>query len=243
MEAEQTEKQLVKSIDWAPMLWVILAFASMWATNSFSLSLLVHFAVLEEALAEPLAHLFASLVAYLILSFPVWRDGAESSVSGGDHQLGTMAKKFLIFLAVLIPLSANLLLFLLPSSTDRFGKSILAESQQFQDDILLTYWSLTLLFLLVYVVAAPIIEERFFRQWCWRRMEPRGLSSTIVSTSMFFILIHPVDLVGKIALVPLTALLVFARIKTGGPHFGIWLHGINNLCAIIAGQGLIVWFQ
>jgi hypothetical protein len=33
MEAEQTEQQLLKSIDWAPLLWVVLALGTMQAAN------------------------------------------------------------------------------------------------------------------------------------------------------------------------------------------------------------------
>jgi membrane protease YdiL (CAAX protease family) len=243
METTTSKEPVFTLSSWTPLLWVLFAFASMWAASSIGLSLLTYFAELDEALAQPLAHLFASVFFYSILSWPVWRDGKVSAAPHGNARLGAIAKKFLIFLAVLIPLGVNLLLFLLPPFTDRLGIDILTQSQKFQNSFLLIYWGSTFLLFLVYVVVAPLVEEHFFRQWYWRRTEPLGLSSTISSTSILFILIYPVDLVGKIALLPLTALVVFARIRTGGPHFGIWLHGINNLCAIIASQMLVVWFR
>jgi hypothetical protein len=243
MEAEQTEKQLLKSIDWAPLLWIVLAFGTMSATNWLGLALLKHSAIVDESLAKLLADIFSSLVFYLLLWLPIWRDGAVSSAGGGIDNLGSTAKKFLIFLAVLTPFGINLLWFLATSSADGFARNILAESQQFQGLLLLAFWSSNVLLFMVGVILAPIVEERFFRQWFWKRLEPRGLPSTIVSTSITFILIHPVDLVGKIALVPLTALVVFARIRSGGPNFGIWLHGINNVVAIMVAQVLVARFQ
>lgn len=111
METTTSKEPVFTLSSWTPLLWVLLAFASMWAASSIGLSLLTYFAELDEALAQPLAHLLASLFAYSTLSWPVWRDGKVNAGPHGNAQLGARAKKFLIFLAVLIPLGVNLLLF------------------------------------------------------------------------------------------------------------------------------------
>jgi membrane protease YdiL (CAAX protease family) len=93
------------------------------------------------------------------------------------------------------------------------------------------------------VIIAPIVEESFFRQWLWRRLEERGLWLTLGVTGATFLLIHLRGPVGMLSLLPLTLLVSFARAKTGSPRFGMWLHGINNFIAVAGAEMLLQLLQ
>jgi membrane protease YdiL (CAAX protease family) len=114
-------------------------------------------------------------------------------------------------------------------------------AQQFQGFDVFVFWSLFILSQSVFVIIAPIVEESFFRQWLWRRLEDRGLWLTVGLSGAAFLLIHLRGPLGMLSLLPLTLLVSFARAKTGSPKLGMWLHGINNFIAF-AGAGMVLRF-
>ena len=111
MEAERSEKQLLKSNDLTPLLWILLAIATRWATEHVSLWFFGDFLSFEAALKESLATISASITLYTILSMPIWRDRAVNFATYGNPQLGIRIKMLMISLAMIIPLGVNFLFF------------------------------------------------------------------------------------------------------------------------------------
>lgn len=98
-----------------------------------------------------------------------------------------------------------------------------------------------LIFIVIFIV--PIAEERFFRDWLWRKIETSGgsLKACLWTGSLFWLMhFHYLfqgtalkgGLINFLGLIPLTVLVSFLRLKVGSVRACIILHMFNNFLAI-----------
>lgn len=84
-------------------------------------------------------------------------------------------------------------------------------------------------------VAAPVVEELFFRGWLWNRLASVWSPAAVaVATGMAFVLSH-----GQYgpSVVPITVALTLLRMREGGVRSSIAVHmGMNVLAALTLGR-------
>lgn len=100
------------------------------------------------------------------------------------------------------------------------------------------------LLILAFVIAAPLLEELFFRGFLYRGLCPSFLKTkgTIILTSLLWALIHTqYDFYTITSIFTIGILLGAARHKTGSLYIPILLHALINLVASV--QTLIVLAQ
>lgn len=88
---------------------------------------------------------------------------------------------------------------------------------------------------LAVVVAAPVVEEFFFRGFLLeglRRARLGNLAAVAISSVLFAVIHGQYDLFDMTAVLTLGALLAFARIASGSLYLVIALHALNNLVSM-----------
>ncbi|HOY65536.1 MAG TPA: type II CAAX endopeptidase family protein [Candidatus Ozemobacteraceae bacterium] len=90
-------------------------------------------------------------------------------------------------------------------------------------------WSAAL-FLLLFCVATPLVEEMFFRGFCWQALAWTGTGG-IVANGLFFALSHPPISMPTAFLLGTTAALLFRRTRSLWP--GVLLHSVYNFLILI----------
>ena len=247
METTPPEDKSLATTIWSLLLWLGLFLVTHVFASGLSREFLKTILGLDAVAAGNIAILCGAIASYALLFVVARRDARLFPAAKKDNGLGIAAKALLIFGAVLLPFGVIGLRKLLFGIDPQLGPSPIALAQQFQGYLLVVFWvSFLLSFLLaliVPVIIAPIVEESFFRQWLWRRLEERGLWLTLGITGAAFLLIHLRGPVGMLSLMPLTLLVSFARAKTGSPRFGMWLHGINNFIAVAGAEMLLQLLQ
>jgi membrane protease YdiL (CAAX protease family) len=241
MESKPPEDNSLATTIWSLILWLGLFLITQACTIAIGIILLKNIAGFDAVAAGNIAILCGAIVSYIFLFVVARRDANSFPAVQKEGGLGATAKGLLIFTAVLLPFAVLSLRKLLFGLDLQPGPSPIALAQQFQGFDVFVFWSLFILSQSVFVIIAPIVEERFFRQWLWRRLEDRGLWLTVGLSGAAFLLIHLRGPLGMLSLLPLTLLVSFARAKTGSPKLGMWLHGINNFIAF-AGAGMVLRF-
>lgn len=228
---------------WSLVLWLGLFLVIQVFAIGLSGEFLKTILGFDAVAAGNIAMLCGAIASYAILFIVVRRDVAIFPIQQGDDSLGIATKALLVLAAILVPFGVLGLQKLLFEIDLQLGPSPIDLAQQFQGSLFVVFWVSYLLALLlaliVPVIIAPIVEESFFRQWLWRRLETHGPWLTLGITGATFLLIHLRGPLGMLSLLPLTLLVSFARAKTGSPRFGMWLHGINNFIAF-AGAGMVL---
>jgi membrane protease YdiL (CAAX protease family) len=247
METTPSEDKSLATAIWSLVLWLGLFLVIQVFAIGLSGEFLKTILGLDAVAAGNIAILCGAIASYALLFVVARRDARLFPAAKKDDGLGIAAKALLIFAAVLLPFGVIGLRKLLFGIDLHLGPSPIVLAQQFQGYLLVVFWvSFLLSFLLaliVPVIIAPIVEESFFRQWLWRRLEERGLWLTLSITGAAFLLIHLRGPLGMLSLLPLTLLVSFARAKTGSPRFGMWLHGINNFIAVAGAEMLLRLLQ
>ncbi len=228
---------------WLLILWLGLLLLAQVVAAGLCGEFLKTILGLDAGAASNVATLCGAIASYAVLFVVARRDARQFSAAKKDARLGIAANGLLIFAAVLLPFGVIGLRKLLFGIDLQLGPSPIALAQQFQGYVLVVFWVSFLLALIVPVIIAPIVEESFFRQWLWRRLEERGLWLTLGITGGAFLLIHLRGPIGMLSLLPLTLLVSFARAKTGSPRLGMWLHGINNFIAFAGAETVLRLFQ
>jgi membrane protease YdiL (CAAX protease family) len=242
METERTEDTSLATTIWSLLLWVGVFLITQFMVFGLSGAFFRTVLALDVVAAGNIALLCGALASYAVLFLIVRRDVAPFPIVGRPNDLGGTTKGLLCLTAALLPFTILGLNFLLGMPVQAPPSPIVV-AQQFQGYLFFIYWFFFLLTLAVWAIIAPIVEERFFRQWLWRRLEARGMWLTLAVTGAAFILIHLRDVAGMLSLLPLTMLVSFARAKTGTPRFGMWLHGINNFVALTGAPMVLRSFQ
>lgn len=228
---------------WSLILWLGLLLLAQVVAAGLCGEFLKTILGLDAGAASNVATLCGAIASYAVLFVVARRDARQFPAAKKDARLGIAANGLLIFAAVLLPFGVIGLRKLLFGIDLQLGPSPIALAQQFQGYVLVVFWVSFLLALIVPVIIAPIVEESFFRQWLWRRLEERGLWLTLGITGGAFLLIHLRGPIGMLSLLPLTLLVSFARAKTGSPRLGMWLHGINNFIAFAGAETVLRLFQ
>ena len=224
---------------WSLLLWLGLFLVTQVFAIGLSGEFLKTILGLDAVAAGTNAILCGAIASYAVLFVVARRDAILFPAVPRKGGLGVAAKGLLITTAILLPFAVLGLRKLLFGIDLQPGPSPIALAKQFQGFDVFVFWSLFILWQGVFIIIAPIVEESFFRQWLWRRLEERGLWLTIGLSGAAFLLIHLRGALGMLSLLPLTLLVSFARAKTGSPKLGMWLHGINNFIAF-AGAGMVL---
>ena len=247
METTPSEDKSLATAIWSLVLWLGLFLVIQVFAIGLSGEFLKTILGLDAVAAGNIAILCGATASYALLFVVARRDARLFPAAKKDDGLGIATQASLIFIAVLLPFGVLGLQKLLFGIDPQLGPSPIAMAQQFQGYNLVVFWvSFLLSFLLaliVPVIIAPIVEESFFRQWLWRRLETHGQWLTLNVTAATFLLIHFRGPLGMLSLVPLTLLVSFARAKTGSPRFGMWLHGINNFIAVAGAEMILRLLQ
>ena len=239
METTTSEDKSLATTIWSLVLWLGLFLITQACAVAISLVLLKNIAGVDAVAAGNIAILCGAVASYVLLFVVARRDAIFFPAVRKEGDLGVVAKSLLILSAILLPFGVLGLRKLFFGIDLQPGPSPITLAQQFQGFDVFIFWSFFILSQSVFVIIAPIVEENFFRQWLWRRLEERGLWLTISLSGAAFLLIHLRGPLGMLSLVPLTLLVSFARAKTGSPRLGMWLHGINNFIAF-AGAGMVL---
>ena len=239
METTPPEDKSLATTIWSLILWLGLFLVAQVFAIGLSGEFLKSILGLDAVAAGNIAILCGAIASYAVLFVVARRDANSFPAVQKEDGLGAAAKGFLILTAILLPFAVLGLRKLLFGLDLQPGPSPIALAQQFQGFDVFVFWSLYALSQSVFVIIAPIVEESFFRQWLWRRLEDRGLWLTIGLSGAAFLLIHLRSPLGMLSLLPLTLLVSFTRAKTGSPRLGMWLHGINNFIAF-AGAGMVL---
>jgi len=228
---------------WSLILWLGLFLVIQVFAIGLSGEFLKAILGLEAAAAGNIAILCGAIASYALLFVVARRDASLFPSVRKEENLGVAAKSFFILTAILLPFVVLGLRKLFFGIDLQPGPSPIALAQQFQGFDVLIFWGFYILSQSVFIIIAPIVEESFFRQWLWRRLEERGLWLTLGITGAAFLLIHLRGPLGMLSLLPLTLLVSIARAKTGSPQFGMWLHGINNFIAFAGAEIVLRLFQ
>jgi membrane protease YdiL (CAAX protease family) len=239
METKPAEDTSLATTIWSLILWLGLFLVAQVFAIGLSREFLKTILSLDAAAAGTNAILCGAIASYAVLFVVARRDAILFPAVRREGGLGVAAKGLLIATAILLPFAVLGLQKLLFGIDLQPGPSPIALAKQFQGFDVFVFWSLFILWQGVFIIIAPIVEESFFRQWLWRRLEERGLWLTIGLSGAAFLLIHLRGALGMLSLLPLTLLVSFARAKTGRPKLGMWLHGINNFIAF-AGAGMVL---
>jgi membrane protease YdiL (CAAX protease family) len=243
METKPAEDKSLATTIWSLILWLGLFLVIQVLAIGLSGEFLKAILGLDAVAAGNIAMLCGAIASYALLFVVARRDARLFPVLQKDDDLGIAKKGLLIFAAVLLPFGVLGLRKLLFGIDLQLGPSPITLAQQFQGYLFVIFWVSFLLALIVPVIIAPIVEESFFRQWLWRRLEERGLWLTIGLSGAAFLLLHLRGPLGMLSLLPLTLLVSFARAKTGSPRLGMWLHGINNFIAFAGAEMLLRLYQ
>jgi membrane protease YdiL (CAAX protease family) len=239
METTPPEDKSLATTIWSLLLWLGLFLVTQVFAIGLSGEFLKTILGLDAVAAGTNAILCGAIASYAVLFVVARRDAILFPAVPRKGGLGVAAKGLLITTAILLPFAVLGLRKLLFGIDLQPGPSPIALAKQFQGFDVFVFWSLFILWQGVFIIIAPIVEESFFRQWLWRRLEERGLWLTIGLSGAAFLLIHLRGALGMLSLLPLTLLVSFARAKTGSPKLGMWLHGINNFIAF-AGAGMVL---
>ena len=239
METTPPEDKSLATTIWSLLLWLGLFLVTQVFAIGLSGEFLKTILGLDAVAAGTNAILCGAIASYAVLFVVARRDAILFPAVPRKGGLGVAAKGLLITTAILLPFAVLGLRKLLFGIDLQPGPSPIALAKQFQGFDVFVFWSLFILWQGVFIIIAPIVEESFFRQWLWRRLEERGLWLTIGPSGAAFLLIHLRGALGMLSLLPLTLLVSFARAKTGSPKLGMWLHGINNFIAF-AGAGMVL---
>jgi len=239
METTPPEDKSLATTIWSLLLWLGLFLVTQVFAIGLSGEFLKTILGLDAVAAGTNAILCGAIASYAVLFVVARRDAILFPAVPREGGLGVAAKGLLIATAILLPFAVLGLRKLLFGIDLQPGPSPIALAKQFQGFDVFVFWSLFILWQGVFIIIAPIVEESFFRQWLWRRLEERGLWLTIGLSGAAFLLIHLRGALGMLSLLPLTLLVSFARAKTGSPSLGMWLHGINNFIAF-AGAGMVL---
>ena len=239
METTPPEDKSLATTIWSLLLWLGLFLVTQVFAIGLSGEFLKTILGLDAVAAGTNAILCGAIASYAVLFVVARRDAILFPAVPRKGGLGVAAKGLLITTAILLPFAVLGLRKLLFGIDLQPGPSPIALAKQFQGFDVFVFWSLFILWQGVFIIIAPIVEESFFRQWLWRRLEERGLWLTIGLSGAAFLLIHLRGALGMLSLLPLTLLVSFARAKTGSPRLGMWLHGINNFIAF-AGAGMVL---
>ena len=239
METKPAEDTSLATTIWSLILWLGLFLVAQVFAIGLSGEFLKTILGLDAVAAGNIAILCGAIASYALLFVVARRDAILFPAARKEGNLGVAAKSLLILTAILLPFAVLGLRKLLFGLDLRPGPSPIALAQQFQGFDVFIFWGFYILSQSVFVIIAPIVEESFFRQWLWRRLEDRGLWLTISLSGAAFLLIHLRGPLGMLSLLPLTLLVSFARAKTGSASLGMWLHGINNFIAF-AGAGMVL---
>jgi membrane protease YdiL (CAAX protease family) len=243
METAPSEDKSLATTIWSLILWLGLFLVVQVFAIGLSGEFLKSIFGLDAVAAGNIALLCGAIASYAVLFLVVRRDARLFPASETADGLGGGGRSLLIAAAILLPFCVLGLRKFLFGIDLQVGPSPIALAQQFQGHVFVIFWASYLLALIVPVIIAPIVEESFFRQWLWRRLEERGLWLTLGITGAAFLLIHLRGPLGMLSLLPLTLLVSFARAKTGGARFSMWLHGINNFIAFAGAEMLLRLFQ
>lgn len=241
METKPPEDNSLATTIWSLILWLGLFLLTQVFAIGLSGEFLKSIFGLDAVAAGNIAILCGAIASYAVLFLVARRDANSFSAVQKEDGLGAAAKGLLILTAVLLPFAVLGLRKLLFGLDLQPGPSPFTLAQRFQGFDVLVFWGFFILAQSVFIIVAPIVEESFFRQWLWRRLEDRGLWLTVGLSGTAFLLIHLRGPLGMLSLLPLTLLVSFARAKTGSPGLGMWLHGINNFIAF-AGAGMVLRF-
>jgi membrane protease YdiL (CAAX protease family) len=239
MEVERSEDISLATTIWSLILWLGVFLITQAMVVGLSSEFLKTVLGLHAVAAGNIAILCGAVASYAVLFMVVRRDTAVFPVSKRHDALSRAAKAMLIFAALLLPFGVLGLRKLFLGEDLQPGPSPIVLAQQFHGFGVVIFWSFYFLSQSVFVIIAPIVEESFFRQWLWRRLEHHGLWLSVGLSGAAFLLIHLRGPLGMLSLLPLTLLVCFARARTGSPRFGMWLHGINNFIAF-AGAGMVL---
>lgn len=241
METKPAEDASLATTIWSLILWLGLFLVAQVFAIGLSGEFLKSIFGLDAVSAGNIAILCGAIASYAVLFLVARHDANSFPAVQKEDGLGVAAKSLLILTAVLLPFAVLGFRKLFFGIELQPGPSPITLAQRFQGFDVFVFWSFFILSQSVFIIIAPIVEESFFRQWLWRRLEDRGLWLTIGLSGAAFLLIHLRGTLGMLSLLPLTLLVSFARAKTGSPRMGMWLHGINNFIAF-AGAGMVLRF-
>ena len=239
METKPLEDKSLATTIWSLVLWLGLFLLAQVFAIGLSREFLKSILGLDAVSAGNIAILCGAIASYAVLFLVARRDANSFPAVQKEGSLGAAAKGFLILTAIFLPFAVLGFRKLIFGLDLQPGPSPIALAQRFQGFDVLVFWSFFILSQSVFIIIAPIVEESFFRQWLWRRLEDHGLWLTISLSGAAFLLVHLRGPLGILSLLPLTLLVSFARAKTGSPWLGMWLHGINNFIAL-TGAGMIL---